>query len=98
MGRSSQQVTGSGERRAWLSKVHGVASSGEWRIHAGSMPCPFVCKPPIARSQTHRGNPRAQPTPLKQNEKNRYSADTCPLSWHGTIAVMFNSSPEGAPS
>jgi hypothetical protein len=43
-------------------------------------------------------NRKPPPTPLKQNEKNRYSADTCPQSRRGTIAVMFNSSPKGAPS
>ena len=35
---------------------------------------------------------------LKQNEKNRYSADTQATSCPGTIAVMFNSYPKGAPS
>jgi Spy/CpxP family protein refolding chaperone len=33
---------------------------------------------------------------VKQNEKNRYSADTCCGPQPGTITVMFNSYPKGA--
>jgi hypothetical protein len=34
---------------------------------------------------------------LKQNEKNRDSADTQPVHPLGTITAMFNSFPKGAP-